>query len=79
MWWFEEVFLAGLELKYNERQGRLWLTTRQVGICMEYMKWADEHDNLYFDHDGKRYVVQVTPKGKGVMSIWKNGAKVLHT
>ena len=35
MKWFENVFLPSLEERYNQRNGKMWLTEKQADVCQK--------------------------------------------
>ena len=36
MKWFKTEFLPSLEERYNQRNGKMWLTVKQTNVCKDY-------------------------------------------
>ena len=80
MKWFESVFLPSLEERYNQRNGKMWLTSKQADVCKRYMNPSSSVRGC-FTHgtSDKLYTIQVAPNGCASFSILVNGWIVSHT
>lgn len=80
MKWFETVFIPSLEERYNQRNGKMWLTEKQVGVCKNYMEPSSKIKGLFsIEIDGKRYSIQIAKNGCASFHIMVNGWIVSHT
>lgn len=80
MKWFETVFLKSLEERYNNNNGKIWLTEKQADICQNYMKpSAYIRGQFYKEIGNKRYSIQVAKNGCASFHIMIDGWKVSHT
>ena len=80
MKWFETVFLPSLEERYNQRNGKMWLTVNQADVCRNYMT-PSSYIRGHFSHEigSKRFSVQVAPNGCAAFHIMIDGWEVNHT
>lgn len=80
MKWFRNVFLPSLEERYNARSGKMWLTEKQVAVCMRYMEFSRSvKGSMEYNIDEKTYIIQIAPNGCAAFHIMKNGWIVSHT
>ena len=81
MKWFRNVFLPSLEERYNAKSGKMWLTEKQVAVCMRYMECRKGRIRgcMECDINEKTYVIQIAPNGCAAFYIMKNGRIVSHT
>lgn len=76
MKWFETVFLPSLEEQYNQRNGKMWLTEKQVSICKRYMEYSQHIKGaLSYKAGSKRYSVQIAPNGCAAFHVENTGAE----
>lgn len=62
--WFDGVFLPSLEEKHDQRNGKLWLTAKQVAICKRYMEFSETvRGAMHYVAGSKMYCIQVAPNG----------------
>ena len=80
MKWFKTVFLPSLEERYNQRNGKMWLTEKQAGVCQTYMEPSAHIKGQYcMDIDNKRYSIQIAKNGCAAFHIMVDGWIVSHT
>lgn len=64
MKWFKDTFLPSLEERYNARNGKLWLTKKQVAVCRNYMTFSNTvRGAMHFESGEKIYCIQIAPNG----------------
>ena len=80
MKWFKTVFLPSLEERYNQRNGKMWLTVKQTNVCKDYMTYSNTvRGSMYMDIGEKRYAIQIAQNGCACLHILVNGWIVSHT
>lgn len=80
MKWFEAVFLPSLEERYNQRNGKLWLTEKQTDVCRNYMEYSRfVRGQMEHTIGNKRYSIQIAPNGCAAFHIMVDGWEVKHT
>lgn len=80
MKWFTSVFLPSLEARYNQRNGKLWLTSKQVDVCRRYMEWSKTvRGAMCYTMGRKMYNVQIAPNGCAAFHILVDGWIVQNT
>lgn len=80
MKWFTGVFLPSLEACYNQRNGKLWLTSKQVDVCRRYMEWSKTvRGSMHYTMGRKMYNIQIAPNGCAVFRILVDGWIVQNT
>lgn len=62
--WSSGVFLPSLEEKYSQRNGKLWLTAKQVSVCRRYMQFSETvRGAMHYVAEDKMYCIQIAPNG----------------
>lgn len=80
MKWFTGTFIPSLEERYNRRNGKLWLTAKQVDICRRYMEFSQTvRGAMHYAEGDKMYCIQIAPNGCAVFHIMVNGWIVQST
>lgn len=66
MKWFEEVFIKSLDGKLDEKPNSgIWLTEKQVYICLKYMKPRSVNTGYYIVIGDYQYSLAIYKKGYG--------------
>lgn len=66
MKWFKEVFIKSLDEKFNEKQsGSIWITEKQVSICLKYMKPVSVYTSYFIVIGDYQYTMSIMKKGYG--------------
>ena len=74
MKWFLDNFLASLETRYFERNGKMWLTAKQTDVCRRYMNLSPLARGLYvITANGLEYYAQTAPNGCAHFYIMRDG------
>lgn len=74
--WFEGVFLPSLEDRYNQRNGKMWLTEKQTDVCRNYMEYSRYiRGAMDYVIGEKRFHIQIAPNGCAALHITLDGAE----
>jgi hypothetical protein len=80
MKWFKTVFLPSLEERYNQRNGKMWLTEKQVNVCKNYMVGSPTvHGVFSIEIGNKMYSIHIGKHGCASFLIMIDGWTVSHT
>ena len=74
--WFINVFLESLEGRYIARKGKMWLTSKQVDVCRQYMNPGYLKGQMFLDVNDKHYSIQIAPNGCAAFHVMKDGWEI---